>query len=219
MVALERAVMRGTRRSERACRELADEFRHARVEAGWSQARVASAVGVSRTHYVEIEAGRVATLTIRQASRISAVLGLDLSVRAFPGSGPLRDAAHAARLDRLLASAAPPLRVRREVPLPGVEGRPEQRAWDALVTGASMRTAIELEMRIRDAQAVERRMALKRRDDPPDRFVLVVAETHANRRILSEQPTLFSDLPRLRPRAVLAALEAGDHPPTGLVVL
>ena len=219
MAAIERAVVRGTRRGERAYRELADEFRQGRLAAGWSQERVAALIGVSRSHYVEIEAGRTTALSIVQASRIAAVLGLDLLVRAYPGSGPLRDAAHSARLESVLRRAMPPLRVRREVPLPSTPERSEQRAWDAIVIGRGERTVIELEMRISDAQAVERRLTLKRRDDPPDHFILLVAETKSNRRLLAANATLFADLPRGRPRAVLAALEAGEHPASCLVVL
>ncbi|MBF8291156.1 MAG: Helix-turn-helix protein [Chloroflexi bacterium] len=212
-------MVRGTRRGERAYRELAEEFRHGRLAAGWSQDRVAALIGVSRSHYIEIEAARATNLSIVQAARIAAVLGLDLSVRAYPGSGPLRDAAHTARLESVLRRAMPPLRVQREVPLPSTSERSEQRAWDAVVLGHGRRTAIELEMRITDAQAVERRLQLKRRDDPPDRFILLVAETKSNRRLLAANATLFSDLPRRGLRAVIAVLEAGEHPASCLVVL
>jgi hypothetical protein len=72
-------------------------------------------------------------------------------------------------------------------------------------------------MRPRDGQAVARRVALKRRDDPTDAFVLAIADTRANRRALRDHPELFADLPRLKTADVYAALEAGCHPPTGLV--
>jgi hypothetical protein len=88
-----------------------------------------------------------------------------------------------------------------------------------MILGLGLRTAIELEMRLRDAQALERRLALKRQDDPTDRFVLVIADTRTNRRILREPRDLFADLPRLRPSGVLRALAAGRHPPTGLMLL
>ena len=72
-------------------------------------------------------------------------------------------------------------------------------------------------MRLRDAQAVERRIGLKLRDDPPDRFLLLVADTRHNRRVIAAYPGLFADLPRPRPTAVFRALEAGIHPPTGIL--
>ena len=106
-----------------------------------------------------------------EAARIGAVLGLDVSVRAYPGAGPLRDQAHVARLARFLQPVGRPLRAVHEVPLPTRAGVLEQRAWDAVLIGDGRRTAIEVEMRIRDVQALERRIAMKRRDDPTDEFL------------------------------------------------
>ena len=157
-------------------------------------------------------------LSIVEASRIAGILGLDLSVRLYPGQGPLRDEAHSSRLSRVLEHVRPPFRYRTEVPLPAQPLHSELRAWDAMITGAGRRTAVELEMRLRDGQALERRVALKRRDDPTDEFVLIVADTHGNRRVLASSPGLFADLPRLGPSRVTAALEAGRHPPTSLIV-
>jgi len=74
-------------------------------------------------------------------------------------------------------------------------------------------------MRLRDAQAVERRIGLKLRDDPPDHFLLLIADTRHNCRMLAAYPGLFADLPRLRPAAVFRVLEAGSHPPTGLLFI
>ena len=88
-----------------------------------------------------------------------------------------------------------------------------------MLYGSNERTAIELEMRLGDVQALRRRHDLKRRDDPTEHFLLVVAATRHNRRVLAEFASLFDDLPRLRPSAVRQALESGRHPPTGLVLL
>lgn len=88
-----------------------------------------------------------------------------------------------------------------------------------MLFGLGMRTAIELEMRLRDVQALRRRIDLKRRDDPTERFILVIADTRANRRVLAEFGSLFEDLPRLRPSDVRAALSRGEHPPTGLLLI
>ncbi|MEW5991231.1 MAG: helix-turn-helix transcriptional regulator [Chloroflexota bacterium] len=218
MAAVERAIARGDRRAARVRLELGGEYRAARLAAGWSQDAVATGARMSRSHYVGIEHGRV-DLAVGEASRIAAVLGLDLAIRAYPGSGPLRDAAHARRLDGLLRHAATALRVRREVPLPRLTDRVELRAWDAVVTGAGERTAFELEMRLHDTQALERRIALKRRDDPTDHFVLALADTKGNRRSLAANPTMFADLPRLGPSRLIRALGRGEHPPSCLVVL
>jgi hypothetical protein len=37
--------------------------------------------------------------------------------------------------------------------------------------------------------------------------------------VLADFPRFFADLPRLRPSTVYRTLEAGRHPPTGLVVV
>ena len=108
---------------------------------------------------------------------------------------------------------------RTEVPLPSAEGRREQRAWDAVLVGGGERSAVELEMRLRDIQAAERRLELKRRDDPTEHFLLAIADTRSNRRILDEFGGAFRSLVRLRTRDVLTALAAGRHPPTGMVLV
>jgi transcriptional regulator with XRE-family HTH domain len=219
MAAVDRALARGDRRANRILLEIGDEFREARVSLALSQRRDARAVGLSQSWYSRIEAGAAKGLALAELSRVAAVLGLDLSVRTYPGGTGLRDAGQGERLQRLLSNAHPPLAHRSEVPLPAIEGRPEQRSWDAMIFGYGRRIAVEVEMRLRDVQAVERRHHLKRRDDPTDGFLLVVAATRANRRILSEHPGSFADLPRLRPSGVLRELAAGRHPPTGLVFL
>ncbi len=194
MPATERAFDRGTRTGDRALRTVADELREARLGLGVSQEHVAAAARVSRPRYSKIERAKAPTLTIAEAGRLASVLGLDLWLRLYPGPEPLRDEASSRLLRSLLAHARAPL-------------------------GQRKRTAIELEMRLRDGQAVEPRIALKRRDDPTEAFLLAIAGTRANRRLLRANPGLFADLPRLRASDVLAALEAGRHPPTGLVLV
>jgi hypothetical protein len=88
-----------------------------------------------------------------------------------------------------------------------------------VIFGSSERTAIELEMRLRDVQAMRRRHELKRRDDPTEHFLLLVADTRHNRRVLAEFEDLFADLARLRPSIVRTALNAGRHPSTGLLLV
>jgi transcriptional regulator with XRE-family HTH domain len=223
MTSVDRAFDRGSRAGSHSLQVLAEEYREARLAAGLSQQSVADAARISRPRISEIEGGKIRTLTVVEASRIAAVLGLELSVRAYPNGGPTRDAAHADRLGRLLGHVRAPLSYRTEVPLRLGPGTRDQRAWDAMVMGARRVTAVEMEMRIRDGQALERRINLKRRDDPPDRFLLVFADTRTNRRALAASPAspasaaLFADLPRLGLSSILKCLEAGEHPPTGLV--
>lgn len=156
--------------------------------------------------------------SIMTASRVAAVLGLDLAIRTYPGPNPMRDAAHAERLARVLAHVRPPLTCRLEVPLPQQNGRPlEQRAWDAMAWNSARRTGFEMEMRIRDGQALERRLELKRRDDPVDSVVLLVADTKSNRQVVRENPMLFATLSRLSIGSLTRMLREGHLPPNALV--
>jgi transcriptional regulator with XRE-family HTH domain len=219
MAMASRAFDRGTLLGERAVQNLGREFEEARRGLAVSQAHVAAMAALSRPRYSKIERGKAPTLQVVEVARIATVLGLDPSFRVFPSGPPIRDAASARRLRAFLVLAAPPLTSRTEVPLPGLSDRREQRAWDAVVFGHGERTAIELEMRLRDAQAVERRVALKRRDDPTESFLLLIADTRTNRRVLAVFDGLFADLPRLGPAMVRVALGAGRHPGTGIVLV
>jgi len=214
-----RALDRGTFLGERQLREVGGEFRERRLALGVSQAVVAAAARVARSRYAWVEAGKIRTLSIIEFNRIASVLGLDTSVQLYPGGPAIRDAASAGRLAKLTAKVGAPLNYRLEVPLPSTRDRFERRAWDGVLFGRGERTAIELEMRVRDVQALERRMSLKRRDDPTEHFLLLIADTRSNRRVLAEFAPLFADLPRLRPTDVWKALEAGQHPPTGFVLI
>ena len=177
---------------------------------------------MSRWTYGRIESGVRRSTTVDELTQSCAALGLDLSVRAFPSGEPVRDAAQLKRLDRLLSAVASPLLKRTEVPLPQSPGQTahlELRAWDAMLFGHGKRTGVEVEMRIHDGQELERRLGLKRRDDAVDFLLVVVADTTHNRRVLGENATLFAPLPRLRAGSVLRAVRAGQHPPSGVVLL
>ncbi|MEO6350590.1 MAG: helix-turn-helix transcriptional regulator [Candidatus Limnocylindrales bacterium] len=194
MPTVDRSFDRGSRRAHKALRDLGEELRTKRVTVGLSQLQVASAAGIARPTCTRIEAGRFSSLSLLTASRVASVLGLDLSVRVYPGGNPLRDAAQLERLDRVLSRAAAPLESRTEVPLPATTQRPyEQRAWDAELRGEGKRTTLEMEMRITDAQDLERRIELKRRDDPSDSFVLLITDTSRNRRVLRGIRACFPD--------------------------
>jgi transcriptional regulator with XRE-family HTH domain len=220
VASIERSLDRGTRRGSRSLQSFGEEAREARIQAGLSQDALARSVGLSQSQLSRIERAKLDGLTMLDASRIASVLGLDLSVRAFPVGPPLRDAGHVERLRRLLAHVRAPLRYRLDVPLPQRPDQPtELRAWDAVLVGGARRTGIELETRLHDAQAMIRRHGMKRRDDPVDGFLLVFAATRSNRRIHAENRDLWPDLSRYPTRRALAALEAGEHPPSGIIFI
>jgi hypothetical protein len=106
------------------------------------------------------------------------------------------------------------------VPLP-IEG--DLRAWDAEISGRHpepWRARVEAETRIADAQALERRLNLKRRDDPAGHLILLVSDTRTNRRaVATMEQGLDLGFP-LRTRAILATLGAGNDPGgSGIVIL
>jgi transcriptional regulator with XRE-family HTH domain len=216
---VERARDRGTLRGERWLQSIANEFRSARLTLGLSQRRVAAAARIPRTTYGEIERAKYPDLTIVLAARVAALLGLDLVVALYAGVRSLRDEISARMTARVITTAGPPLRYRTEVPLRRKTERPEQRTWDLVFLEGKKRGAFEFESRLHDVQEQRRRHNLKREDDPVDTFVLVIADTDRNRRVLREFPELFADLPRLRTATVLNELKAGRLPPTGLMLL
>jgi transcriptional regulator with XRE-family HTH domain len=219
MAPTQRLYDRGTQLGNRRLATFGEDCHHQRLLLGLTQQQVADGARIDRGTYSLIERGQFEALTVVVAARIAAVLGLDLSVKTYPGGPAIRDAGQAPRLGRLLSKIGRPLQYRVEATLPSVAGRFEQRCWDLAITGHGERTTCEFEAALYDVQAQRRRHNLKLRDDPPDHFLLVVADTRANRRVMREQPEHFADLPRLRTANVLGALTRGEHPPTGWMFL
>jgi transcriptional regulator with XRE-family HTH domain len=157
------------------------EIRDGRLSHDLSQASAGRAIGRSKSTWSRIERGEALQLSLVELSRALAVVGLDLHVRAYLGGRPLRDEAHVQLLERLRLRLGPGIRWRTEVPMP-LSG--DQRAWDALLTMGRVRVGVEAETRARDAQALQRRLALKQRDSGADHVVLLLADTRHNRLFL-----------------------------------
>jgi hypothetical protein len=171
---------------------------------------------MSYSEVSRIERARLPGVSLEQLGRLFAVVGLDLSARSYPFGLPLRDAAQVELLARFEAVLHPSLRLRREVPLPRDA---DLRAWDGVVNGAGAAIAVEAETRLRDVQALLRRISLKRRDGDVTRVILLVADTRSNRHVLRETESLFGEFP-IGPRSVLAALRGGTDPGgSGIVIL
>jgi hypothetical protein len=79
--------------------------------------------------------------------------------------------------------------------------------------------AVEAETRLRDVQALLRRVAAKRRDGAADRLVLVVADTRTNREVVRvAQPEFVAAFPA-DARTAWSALAAGLPPPGDSLIL
>jgi hypothetical protein len=81
-----------------------------------------------------------------------------LAARAYPIGGGIRNVAQLELLARLRTRVAKQFTWRTEVPMP-IEG--DLRAWDAALFGPAIRVGIDAETRLRDIQAVDRRVMLK----------------------------------------------------------
>jgi len=203
-------------RGRAIARELLNEIHNARLDRGLSGEAVAQAVGLSESQYSRIERGVSADLSIQQASRLLAAVGLELSVRAFPSGEPLRDTAHAALLGRFRAVLHRSLRFRTEVPFPGPTDR---RAWDAVVSGHTWTVGVEAETRPRDRQALERRLALKLRDGGADYLVLLLLNSRYDRDFVRAQHDVLVERFPLPGRRAVELLAAGVDPGGSSVVL
>jgi transcriptional regulator with XRE-family HTH domain len=195
-----------------------EEVRHARIALGTSQGSLAAAARMSQSKICRIEAGKLKSLSFLDASRVAAAVGLDLFVKAYPSERRPRDIGQMKLLAAFLSNVRGPLRFRTEVPLPSTGLYPDQRAWDAMIDGDGEETAVELEASLYDVQAQTRRIFLKQRDGHPDHLLVIVAGTRSNRRVLAASTDLLPNLRTLKRRDVVAALRAGRHPGTGIVL-
>jgi transcriptional regulator with XRE-family HTH domain len=207
---------RGTRRGRRLLLALGDEIRASRIAAGLTLAEVAGAVAISGAELSRIERGLAPWLDVLIASRICAVVGLELSVRAYPGGDPLRDGAHARMFAAFRDLLAPGLRLRAEVP---VTDDGDHRGWDGMLDDRTAFAAVELESKVADGQALARRLALKQRDGQVACLILVVLDTRWNRAALRLAGPLFESQFPLGDREIRQALSAGRVPERSGIVL
>jgi len=146
---------------------------------------------------------------------MASILGLRLSIKAYPVGAPLRDVAQVGLLGRLRAVVHSSLAWRSEVPIPRES---DLRAWDASISGPGWTVYVDAETRIRDAQALERRTNLKRRDTVTDRVILLLADTRSNRAVRRAVGMPMLD-DAIDGRVILARLAAGADPEGSGVVL
>jgi transcriptional regulator with XRE-family HTH domain len=216
MATSERAVDRGQQQGERIIAELGREIREARLAAGLSQGEVGRAVGLSGARISLVERGRVLGVPFIHLPRILATVGLDLSARAYPAGQPLRDGPHLALLAALRSRISVGMPWRTEVPLPTGGDR---RAWDAVIGRRPVAIGVEAETRLRDAQALERRINLKKRDGDMDRVILLLSDTRWNRMVIRTHGEALRLAFPIPGEVALAALSAGRDPGGDAIIL
>jgi len=129
-----------------------------RVRAGVSQAAVAAAVGSTRSLICRLEQGDPA-VALRMRFRVAAVLGADLRLMAYQGSGALiRDSAQAAIVEHLLHSRGGGWRPSVEADVPG----PGRRSVDLRIDGPTDTVLIEVETRVASLEEIVRELHSKR---------------------------------------------------------
>ena len=209
---IDEAARRGRLQLEALVRDLIA----ARLSAGLSQASVAAGLGISRSLVGAWEVGRIEPAAAQLFAWGSAV-GLDVSLRAFPGGSPLRDAGQLRILARFRATIGDRWSWRTEVSV--THDPNDRRALDALLVREQRRAGVEAVGRLIDAQAQVRPILLKQEAAGLARLVLVLGDSGHNRAaVIAGRPTLEPAFPCPARRA-LAALRAGELPPANAVVL
>ncbi|MDQ2689658.1 MAG: helix-turn-helix domain-containing protein, partial [Chloroflexota bacterium] len=167
-------VAEASRRGAMQLDALIRELRLARLNACLSQRSVAKALSVSRPLVGAWEARRIVPDPV-QLHAWGAVVGLDVSIRAFPGGSPLRDVGQLRLLARFRVAVGESWTWRAEVP---VTADPrDRRAFDAVLSRGTRRVAIEAISRLSDSQAQTRPVALKLEASGVKCAVLVLADT------------------------------------------
>ena len=207
---------RGRRRGDRLLRILLDEAREARIAGGLTQEEVGNAIGVSKGRYSITERGLYPDVPFVVVAQILSVVGLELSARAFPVEGGLRDSGQGRLLGRLQARSASVVEWRSEVPV-GRAG--DLRAWDAVLRFPQCTIGVDAETRLRDFQAVDRRMMLKLRDSGLRRAVMLVADTRHNREVLRALGDALRANYPIRSGEALAALGEGRDPGGNAIIV
>lgn len=215
MSTIQRTRDAGTRNAALLLQRLGTELRDARLSAGLSQERVAAAAGMSQSAVSRVELAQATGVTILDLARHCSALGLRLTLKTFPAGVPVRDAAQLSLIDRLRPQLHPIWRQSTEM-LVGAPG--DLRAWDLFLRGTGT-IGLDAETRLHDLQALQRRCEAKARDSGVDRIVLLVADTHHNRRVLREHREALRSTFPLDTRAVMATLRVGALPAASGIVL
>lgn len=175
-----------------------------------SQAMVAGRIGCSHQLVSLMERDQVAA-TLDMLAAFGAAVGLDVTLRAFDGGSPLRDAGQLAILARFHARLLTAhWEIRSEVPV--TRDPRDRRAFDNVLRRGSEVVAVEAIARLTDAQEQARRIVLKQTAAAIPVVVLVLGESRHNREAVKiAAPTLIDAFP-LAPRTVIASLRAGRTP-------
>lgn len=215
-----RLQLAAVRRAHDLIRDLADDFRRLREDAGVTQRALARAAGVDQAVISRLESGH-GRPTMETYARVSAALGSDLSVRVFPNTGPAIRDRHQARISEAIIRTIG----RRWIAVPEVGVRQPVRGWidlvlvdksNAVIVAAEVQSALHrVEQLVRWAGAKAEALpsahswpfGLQTGEVPSVTKLLVVRSTAATRAIATSfESTLGVAYPGDRIQAI-AALE------------
>jgi transcriptional regulator with XRE-family HTH domain len=206
---------RGRRRGRRLLHDAIDEFHAARLRESITQERIARALDRSDAWVSWTESGQNEGVSVVQLSQLMACVGLELSVRVYPAGRGIRDDAQTVTLERFVSLVVPPWSWATEVPIP-IPG--DLRAWDG-VLGGPCRIGVDAETRIRDLQAVDRRVMLKLRDSGLDRAIILVPDTRSNRVMLASTAQSLQPNYPIPGHLALDALRHGRDPGGNAIIV
>ena len=216
MATREKAIDRGARRAAAIRILLGRELHEGRVDRGLSLADAGVAVRLSASTVSRIERGLAPNVSVASLAKLLEVVGLELSARAYPGAGPIRDAPHVRLLAAFQGRLHRSIRWATEVPLPNAG---DLRAWDAMVSMPAWRYGVEAETAPHDAQALERRMGLKIRDGHVSGIPLVLPDTRRTRVFLGAAADHIAPLFPVPGRRAMELLGAGVDPGGSAIVV
>lgn len=197
-------------------REIGRAIRTARSGLGATQAAVGRLTGRSGPSISRIERGRSPGASLDDLVVLGAAVGLRIRFVAYPDGPAVRDEAQVALLRRFRARIGLAWRWQLEVPMP-IAG--DRRAVDAVISAEGGRCVVEAIVRVADMQAQLRAMRLKTRDLGIERLLLVVADTHANRRLLAGVADVAALALPVGSRAALRSLRSGRVPPGDALIV
>jgi transcriptional regulator with XRE-family HTH domain len=206
----ETRLQRGRRRGEALVATSIGELRAQRIGLSISQRSLAAQLGCSQSEYSRLELiDNPAAISVVRLAEVAALLGLELALSLHPAGDPLRDKGHQALIDRFRAILAPRFHVLAEVPFPA-PGDP--RVWDLILRIEEFLLGVEAETRIRDLQALVRRIRQCERDGGVDEILLILSDSAVNRRHVGELRLALGERYATPPRSLLRALRQGERP-------
>jgi hypothetical protein len=186
------------------------EGRRSRLTSGLTQRQVAAAMRCSRQLIGAIENRQLDDVGVLQLARYTAVVGLDLSVRAFPAAPLLHDIGQLRLLDRFRRLVGDGWTWRTEVSV-NLDPR-DRRAIDAVLVDGRARIGVEAVTRLLDAQGQARAIIQKQEVTGLGCMLLVLADTRLNRLAADAGAATLDPAFPLGSRAVLADLRARRQP-------